>query len=357
MENLYYTPFSDIDFRDPFFQSLNDDYPDFSKWVIKKSQDPTSMAYVLINEHNYIDGFLYLKIEQEEVNDIIPPLPNKKHLKVGTFKFESRGTLRGERFIKKIFDHAMACHADDIYVTVFPKHSYLIRLFQSFGFDYVGTKGHVSNAETVLLKEMKNVHLTGDIVNDYPFIHNTPSNRKFLLSVIPAYHTNLFPDSILRNESPSIVSDVSHTNSIKKIYICAMEGVTQFRPNDIILIYRTNSGQSGSAYYNSVITSLCVVSNVKHIDDFLNIDAYVDYCRKYSVFSVGELSNFYRTRKYPYVISFTYNIAFPKRPNRATLINNVGLNQNAYWGVLEISDHQFRSILELGEVNESIIVN
>lgn len=62
---------------------------------------------------------MYLKIENENVTDVTPQLPMRKHLKVGTFKFESRGTLRGERFIKKIFDHALECDADDIYVTVY----------------------------------------------------------------------------------------------------------------------------------------------------------------------------------------------------------------------------------------------
>jgi len=357
MENLHYIPFSNINFHDPFFQSLNNDYPDFYNWVNKKILDHTAMAYVLLNEYNYIDGFLYLKIEQESVDDIYPSLPYRKHLKIGTFKFESIGTLRGERFIKKIFDHAIACDADDIYVTVFPKHAYLIHLFQSFGFNIVGRKGLDSNPETVLLKEMRNINLTGNIIYDYPFIDNSHSNRKFILSVVPNYHTNLFPDSILRNESPSIVSDVSHTNSIKKIYICAMDGVNNFKPNDIILIYRNNKGLIGPAYYNSVITSLCVVNNVRHIDDFINEDDFIAYCRKYSVFSIDDLVYFYRARKYPYIISFTYNLAFHKRPNRATLINNIGLNPNAYWGVLEVNDHQFRSILKLGEVNESIIIN
>lgn len=357
MENLYYTHFSHIDFKDSFFDSLNNDYPGFSGWVEKKKNDPSALAYVLFNEQNCIEGFLYLKIENESITDVTPQLPMRKHLKVGTFKFESRGTLRGERFIKKIFDHALECNADDIYVTVYPKHAYLIRLFNSFGFDIVGLKGPADNAENVLLKEMQHPHLTGDIVNDYPFIHHSDSNRKFILSVDPSYHTNLFPDSILRTESPSIVSDVSHTNSIRKIYICAMQGVTSFRPNDIVLIYRTNKGLPGRAYYNSVITSLCVVNNVRHIEEFETEDSFINYCKKYSVFDVNNLSYFYRTKKYPFIVSFTYNIAFPKRPNRAKLISDVGLDSSAYWGVLDLSDQQFEHIIKLGAVDESIIIN
>jgi len=36
MENLYYTQFSRIDFNDPFFDSLNNDYPGFAGWIDKK---------------------------------------------------------------------------------------------------------------------------------------------------------------------------------------------------------------------------------------------------------------------------------------------------------------------------------
>ncbi|RAW99225.1 hypothetical protein CKY04_10275 [Photorhabdus sp. S8-52] len=73
-----------------------------------------------------IEGFLYLKLE-DNVSDIDPILPGNTHLKIGTFKFESKGTLHGQRFIKKAFDTAIASKVDNIYVTVFEKHEYLIR--------------------------------------------------------------------------------------------------------------------------------------------------------------------------------------------------------------------------------------
>ncbi|HBY1045684.1 TPA: N-acetyltransferase, partial [Klebsiella pneumoniae] len=50
-------------------------------------------------------------------------------------------------------------------------------------------------------------------------------------------------------------------------------------------------------------------------------------------------------------------LAFPKRPNRAKLISEVGLNSNAYWGVLDLSNQQFEHIIKLGEVDESVIIN
>ncbi len=357
MENLQYVSFRQVDFSDPFFDSLKADYSiGFVTWFNKKANTPSEKAYVLYNDDGSIDGFMYLKNEAGVINDIAPHLKSGNHLKIGTFKFNPKGTLRGQRFLKKIFDHALKEKVDDIYVTVFDKHNYLIRLFQMYGFVRYGTKPSPNGTENVLVREMSREHLTGDLLADYPYINNRNNEKKYLLSIYPTFHTRLFPDSKLATESPDIVSDVSYANSIRKIYICGMSDVAMMKRNDIIIIYRT-SDKNGPAYYRSVVTSLCVVEEVKHIKSFISESEFVDYCIKYSVFKKSELISFYKTKKYPYIISFTYNVALPKRLNRATLINEVGINPNSYWGVMSLNDTEFNKIIELGNVDESIIVD
>ena len=354
MENLKYIPFSQTDFSDPFFDTLKLDYAGFDIWFNNKSNTGES-AYVLYDDTNKIDGFMYLKTEHGIVNDVEPPLTSGKHLKVGTFKFNNKGTLRGQRFLKKIFDHALQHEVDDIYVTVYSKHEYLIRLFQLYGFVKTGIKDTANGTENVLVKEMNKEYLTGDLLSDYPYINNRNNEKKYLLSIYPTFHTRLFPDSKLITESPDIVKDVSYANSIRKIYICAMSDVAQMKPHDIIIIYRTSDNQ-GPAYYRSVATSLCVVEKVRDIHSFVTEKEFIDYCSRYSVFTESELKGFYKTKKYPYIISFTYNLALPKRLNRAKLISEVGLNPNNYWGVMKLTDGQFENIMKLGGVDESIIV-
>lgn len=357
MENLKYLPFNQVDFNDPFFDSLKNDYiHGFTSWLEKKSLSNTDYAYVLYDEDLSIDGFMYLKIENGSVDDVVPPIGTSNHLKVGTFKFNPKGTLRGQRFLKKIFDHALEDNVDDIYVTVFDKHSYLIRLFQMYGFIRHGKKQSQNGEENVLVRDMSSENLTGDLLSDYPFINNRNNENKYLLSIYPKFHTRLFPDSILATESPSIVSDVSYANSIRKIYICGMHDTMLIKPRDIIVIYRTNDN-TGPAYYRSVATSICVVESVKNINSFVSETEFINYCVKYSVFTESELSGFYKTKKYPFIITFTYNIALPKRLNRATLINDIGINPNKYWGIMQLNDMEFNKIIELGNVDESIIVN
>ena len=116
-------------------------------------------------------------------------------------------------------------------------------------------------------------------------------------------------------------------------------------------------------YFRDIDLSDCFFDNVatvvetKNIEDFANEAEFLDYCRKYSIFSNNELRYYWKTKKYPYIIKMLYNIALNKRIVRDRLIKDVGLDENKYWGVLEVSDSELIKILELGEVDESIIVN
>lgn len=354
MENLSYQKFSQINLNDPFFSTLKADYVEFPDWFTKKAREDES-AYVLYNRHGVIEGFMYLKIEVGEITDTNPPLPNATHLKIGTFKFDSAGTRRGERFIKKVFDHAIEYKVDDIYVTIFDKHEYLIILMQRYGFNIIATKETANGNENVLFRKMSSV--TGDILHDYPKFE-TRGNSKYLMSIYPDYHTRMLPDSILNNESHDLIQDVSHTNSIHKIYLCAMEGTSNFKPGDIIVTYRTTDRQ-GPARYRSVITSVCVVEEYKNIGEFNTLECFLRYAGSYSVFSTEELTHFYRTKRYPHIIRFTYNTAMTKRVIRGRLIDEVGLSDGpgSYWGVMRLTDQQFHHMLDLGELDASFIIN
>lgn len=347
MGNLEYKKFNNINLNDPFFDSLKLDYKGFSDWFIRKSNE---FAYVLYSGH-HIDGFLYLK-EENEISDINPPIYNKKILKVGTFKFNPKKTLRGQRFVKKILDIAVTDNFDLVYLTVFEKHNQLIDLFKYYGFDCIGEKCTTDGTEFVYARDMrkikKNIHL------DYPFIHY--HKNKYLLAIKPEYHTVMFPQSILFGESPDIIQDVSHSNSIHKIYISAAPNANQLNAGDILVIYRT-SDEPNRAYFRSVVSSVCVVESVRHINEFKTLDEYLDYCLKFSIFTKEELSRFYYKKYYKYIIRFTYNLSLPKRLNRRTLLDN-GVIQDQNRIVLQsISDKQFDKIIELSKANESFIID
>lgn len=352
MESLVIQKFSEINLNDPFFNTLKQDYGKFSQWFEKKSNNN---ALVLYNENNSIEGFLYCKYEKGPGDDTVPLLPNTQHMKVGTFKFNPKRTRRGDRYLKKIFDYALAFQPDvsDIYVTVFSdKYPYLAELFKRYGFKEYAKKQTDDGTENVLLRDLTTY--SGDVDKDYPFI-NTKKNSKYLLSIYPHFHTKLFPDSKLLTESPNVVRDISHSNSIHKLYICGMAGVMDFKRGDTIVIYRTGDGL-GAAEFRAVATSICVVENVHTLDQYESEDDFVKYCVKFSVFDENELRVIYRQKKYNFIINFTYNVALPKRPIRQTLADLAGLDRNEYWGVMPLTDKQFDNIVELAELDERILI-
>lgn len=348
--NLNYKKFREIDLSDPFFDSLKKDYSEFERWFAKKADDS---AYVFYGAAGGIDGFLYLKIENEAIDEVDPPLPPARRVKVGTLKINPHGTRLGERFLKKIFDHAVTQRAAEIYVTVFEKHDALVGLFRRYGFDQRASKTTSNGTELVLVKTMGDVG--GGVLGRYPLV-TTAGNSIYLLSLYPEWHTRLLPDSILNNEDTSIVQDVSHTNSIHKVYLAAMHGVENLREGDVVLIYRTNDG-AGPAHYRSVATSVCVIEEYRSIRSFGSRDEFMRYCSPYSVFSDRELSVFWDRKKYPSVIRFTYNFALPKRVTRGKMIEELGFDASSYWGFMPITIDQFKAVIVAGGLDEDLVVN
>ena len=349
MSELEYAQISSVAVTDAFFDTLRDDYPGFDQWFAGKASES---AYVSRRTEGGIDGFLYLKREDGSVSDVQPALPVAKRLKVGTLKVNPHGTRLGERLLKKVFDHASEQDVDEIYVTVFPKHSKLIELFDRYGFAKVAEKSGAGGTEDVMVRSLR--RLSGDVVRDYPLINL--AGRKFMLAIYPNWHTRLLPDSKLHNESPDIVKDVSHTNSIHKVYLTAMRGTESLRCGDVLVIYRTGDN-AAPARFRSVATSICTVEEVRDIGSFANADALIQYCAPYSVFEDAELRGFWSNRKYPNLIRFTYNAALKKRLTRGDLIDHGVIDENAYAGFMELTDAGFKVIVERGGINAGLTVH
>lgn len=348
MSKLQLVKFIDVDLADPFFNTLKKNYTEFGVWFKRKSEDK---CYVLKDIHGLLDGFLYLKLEKGPVVDLDPIINCKLVLKIGTFKINPHSTRLGERFIKKALDHAIFNKAEACYVTLFDEHKELRDLFMKYGFEEHGVKKTCNGTEIVLVKNLKVINQ--DILKDYPLV-NAKDKKKYLLAIYPEFHTKLFPDSILRNESFNILEDVSHTNSIHKIYISGMP-VNKANRGDILIIYRT-SDKVGPAEYRSVATSICIVEEVKSKGEFRDFEHFFKYANTYSVFDEVSLKEWYSRKKF-YTIKMTYNAALTKRLTRQRLADEVGLRREVRWSFIKLCDDKFRKIVELGEVNEGIVIN
>lgn len=137
MASIEKVKFKDVDINDIFFDSLKLDYIGFEEWFKRKENEE---VYILKDNLNKIQAFLYMKIENEIDSQINPLIREERILKVGTFKINAHGTKLGERFIKLIFDRMIQEKIRKSYVTIYEKQQPLIELLKTYGFIYWGTK-------------------------------------------------------------------------------------------------------------------------------------------------------------------------------------------------------------------------
>jgi predicted nucleic acid-binding protein len=345
------TLFGSIDISDSFFDSFKIDYPGFEKWFNKKANERAYITYNTTNKK--ILSFLYLKREdQNEVySDIIPIFSPKRRLKIGTFKVVSNGLRLGERFLKIIFDNALANKIEEIYVTIFDRtedQKRLIELLENWGFRYWGRK---KENELVYVRDFSKIYDTQNPRFSYPYVAR--SARFFLVPIYPEYHTELFPDSILRTESPlSFVDSEPHRNAISKIYV-SRSIVRNIQKGDVLIFYRTGGIHQG------VISTICLAEET--ILKFKDEEDFIRACRKRSVFSEQALRNQWRYKKdsKPFVVSMLYVYSFPKRANLKTLIDNNIIKgiEDVPRGFQQITAEKFETILKLTETDQSFIVS
>ncbi len=344
--------FGNVNLEDEFFNSFKEDYKGFSNWFNIKADNE---SYVCIID-NQVKAFLYIKIEneQENYNDIKPVFQKKKRLKIGTFKVTSTGYKLGERFLKIIFDNALSNKVDEIYVTIFDKREEqkrLISLLEEWGFNFWGIKESKSGIENVYVRDFSRT-LTDNPKKCFPFINR--KSRVFFNPIWPEYHTELFPDSFLNNESPSdYIENEPHRNALKKIYI-SRSHFKDLQKGDLILFYRTGGKYAG------VITTIGVVENV--IKDIPSEIDFINLCRKRSIFNDDELKkwwNYYPNLK-PFILNFLYIDSFPMPKVNLQKLIELGMVKSINdvpRGFVQIENDIFEKFLIEARANESYFVN
>ncbi|MDY0278067.1 MAG: hypothetical protein RBQ97_08280 [Acholeplasma sp.] len=282
-----------LDLSNPFFDSFKESYKEFRNWFNSKSNE---FAYACI-QNNDILGLLFIKSENETTayNDISPSFSICKRLKISTFKVEAVGFRLGERCLKIVFDNALKLNVDEIYVTLFDNinTSSLKALLLRWGFCVHGHKISNDGSELVLVKKLKQYNKNLSVKENFPNIEMNVS--KYFLPIKPEYHTNLFPDSMLKNEKTdkSLITDlVAHRFALQKVYITQLIP-RNVKPGSLVFIYRM--GDKEPKRYSSVLTTIAVIDSIKVAN---SLDELKNECKNRSVFTENELVNFwpnYRT--------------------------------------------------------------
>jgi predicted nucleic acid-binding protein len=336
--------FGNVNLQDPFFNSFRSDYIGFDKWFNDKSDET---AYVCF-DNGVLSAFLYVKPENEKENydNISPKLAPAIRLKVGTLKVTSNGIKLGERFLKIIFDNARQYKADEIYLTIFdkrPEQLRLISLVEEYGFKYHGEKTTLSGMEKVYIRDFRK---NADVLHpkiSFPWL--SKETNVFVVPIRPEYHTKLFPDSILRTESPmDSVDNEPYRNAISKVYVSHSLN-RALKPGDILVFYRTGG------MYKGVATTIGIVENV--ITDLKAESDLIELCHKRSVLSEAELKEYWAKypKNRPFVINFLYAFSFKKRITLKEMLDSGILpNMEAVKTITQLERGSFTKLINLSGI-------
>lgn len=337
--------FGEIDLSSSFFDTLREDYEGiaFDNWFKRKAQNKEK-AYIFKNEAGVLQGFLYLKDEYADELDylkVTPPLAPKRRMKVGTFKIERTGFRLGERFLKIIFDNARKRKVDEIYVTLFEDKrdgvKQLKALMEEWGFRKHGYK---PNGEIVLVKTMETYDIYESPKFNYPLLKD--NTDYYFLPIYAQYHTDLFPDMILKNEDMHLYEEKkAHRYALEKIYLSGSFSAPA-NPGDLFVIYRI--ADQGYKKYSSVVTGIAVIESITKTE---TADECVRICKNRSVFTEEEIREMHKTR--PIVIKLLDYMPFTTKVTLNQLRENGIVAKNAGPRPFNmITKEQFETIYKLG---------
>jgi hypothetical protein len=338
--------FGHIKLGDVFFDSFRNDYVGFDKWFNGKAGN-NEKAYVCY-EANDLKAFLFLKVENEDENyvDITPVLLKKRRLKIGTFKVVSNGLRIGERFLKIVFDNARQYKAEEIYVTIFdgrPELLSLIALLEQFGFKQYGTKTSASGTEKVYVRDFSKEANVQQPKLTFPWLSS--SSDVFIIPIKPEYHTELFPDSILKTESSNnFVENEPHRNAISKSYISHSFN-RNLKSGDIIVFYRSGG------IYKGVATTIGIVEGM--VDNIKDLNELISVCKKRTVLTESELNKYWEWKPHnrPFVINFLYAFSFKKRITLKQMLDEgILTSMDAVKTINKISRDSFKRLITLSGI-------
>lgn len=355
--------FADIDLNDSFFDSLKADYPGttnstgFIDWFNKKAANGNTA--LVFEDDIGIGAFVALKLENEQIKLQDSILPQKKRVKVSTFRIAERYRRQriGEGAIGLLLWRWQQSDCSEIYVTAFDKHATLISQFIRFGFQKRGVN---ANGETVLIKSREQIDFS-DPYGAFPFIRPDFDHAGYII-IDDYYHDTMFAYSDLANtKSLQSKLGLSVTNGLSKIYVGKAPEI-HHSVGEPVLVYRRYT-QGRGAQYRSCITSYCVITDVIQAKINYRYQMTFEELKKRisnkSVFNEDELLKKYKEYRNVEVLEMLYYGYFGAGNN----VNMNWLRQNGYWAAPEqyptevkLTSDQFKRVLMEGRVNVSNVI-
>lgn len=347
-ERFQWKNFRDIDLEDKFFDSLKKDYPEFSDWFQGKiDSDKNALVF---NDEQGVGAFLYLKRENESIELINKTLPRINRLKIGTLRLAERirGNRLGEGALGVALWYWRETKYDEIYVTVFAKHTELVNLFLRFGFINVGEN---VRGECILIKNRKMLNCENPYTC-FPFLP-TSFEKCGLLPINDNFHDKLFPYSEISGSKKEIVEKTAG-NGVTKVFIAAPYTSLHYTVGMPVAIYRIHTGENQKTY-KSAITSYCTITSVERIKEnnrvIVSFDDFVKRTGNKTIFSYAELKALYEKKNNLIILELIYNGYFGKGRN---VIHKKLKEKGLFEGhpyTISYTKNQLIQILEMGDVD------
>lgn len=339
----------EIDPKEPILESLQQDYPEFSGWFDKcraKHRD----CWVLEID-NQIAGIIIRKDEDHAEAKTVNL--GHKILKICTLKIqdEFRGEKFGELLLKQVLWFSQRNGYDLVYLTVFPKHDFLIDLLRHYGFTTTKKRG---SGEQVLEKIMLKGPLPApqapifeEDCRYYPRFHDGDAVRKHCVPIQPDYHRRLFPEiaelkalPLFPNETriSNRGQDRTPGNTIRKVYLCRAN-ITTLRPGDLLLFYMSKD----EAYRFS--QSITTVGIVEQVNRATTSEELIRLTAKRSVFTKRQLTEWKATPEDPIkVIDFLLVGHISPPPGMADLVQSGVFNGRPPQSIAELDAKRYAAL-------------
>ena len=336
-----------LDLGDPIFDSLKKDYPEFDEWLRKISREGRN-CLVHFRADGSIGAVLIYKIEDESINSN-PPLPKQKRLKISTFKVTHVGHKIGELFIKLSTDISIDNGISEIYLTHFTEQEdRLVELISEYGFYRVAV---TDSGEEIFIKklvadpdEVANLSPTAIAKKFYPSFYDGTLVRKFIVPILPKYHSRLFADFPGRQPTLSEYAGefIIEGNTIEKAYICHSKS-KQVGSLDILLFYLSERKR---------ITSLGIVETIHTgLQDSADIIRLVG---KRTVYSKEEIEEIAKRPCMVILFRHHFHLANPLSLNQ---LQNMGVFTHPPQSIMQIADGNYLKIKTKGGIDERFAID
>ena len=349
---IIHTHMYNVTLSDPIFDTLKKDYPgEFEDWFTEKAKEGRQCYITRHPETNQLGSIMIYKDEDEPV-PCVPPLQQKKRLKIATLKVAYNGMRIGEALISVALNRALKKGYKEIYLTHFtePDSDRLVNLITKHGFYFHGydDQKYPGKREDIYLKKLcpenKATFQSADPYNDdisyYPSYCDNPKVKKFIVPIQPEYHDRLFlnVDSrqslLLEHEGENIVEGYA----ILKAYLTRSQ-THQIRPGDIIIFYK--SGES-------TLSTIGVVDEINYGET--NTETIMNMIEKRTVYSYSEVDEMGKPLT---VILFRHNTNV-KRKISLTDMKKKGILNGPPQSITLLTEEKYQKLITEGVIDENL---